>query len=89
MYSTWKSVRSGLLEGPVLFNLCISDWEEASECVLIRLADDIRLGQVEINIVKDMTTVQKDLGYQNGQTGTLRDSAIINGKSCIQERNAP
>lgn len=44
LYSTWKSVRSGLLEGPVPFNFCVSDWEEASECVLIRLADDIRLG---------------------------------------------
>ncbi|KAK4819149.1 hypothetical protein QYF61_025940 [Mycteria americana] len=88
LYSTWKPVRSGLLDGPVLFNICIDDLEEASECTLIRLEDDTKLGGT-INTVKDMTTIQKDLGYRNGPTGTFRDSATTNAKFCIQEANTP
>lgn len=30
LYSTWKPVKSGLLEGPVLFNISNNDLEEAS-----------------------------------------------------------
>lgn len=44
LYSTQKPVRSGLLEGPVLFDICINNLEVASECTLIRLADDTKLG---------------------------------------------
>lgn len=47
LYSTWRLVRSGVLQGPilrlVLLNVFINNLEVATKGILIKLADDIKV----------------------------------------------
>lgn len=88
LYSTWKPARSGLLEGPVPFNI-----NQFGGGIRVHSHQTCRWPQTgggggrAINTVKDMTTIQKN--YRNGPSETFGDSAPTNAKSCIQEANAP
>ena len=80
--SSWKEVTSdvpqGSLLGPVLFNIFINDLDAAIEGILIRFADDTKLGGVA-NTPEERTTIQSDLDR-------LEEWAIDNKMNFNQEK---
>ncbi|CAM4650931.1 unnamed protein product [Lepidochelys kempii] len=62
--SDWREVTSGVPQGsvlvPILFNLFITDLSTKTGCVLIKFADDTKLGGIA-NLKKDWDTIQEDL----------------------------
>lgn len=65
LYSTWRSATCGIpwesVSGPVPFNVFINDLEKVVACLVIRLADDTKLGG-SVNTLEGKVAIQRDLG---------------------------
>lgn len=71
LYSAWRLVRSGVLQGPilrlVLLNVFISNLEVATKGILIKLADDIKVEGIADMLKGRLSTEGTHTGWGMGQ----------------------
>lgn len=66
--------------GTVLFNIFVNDLEKVMECLLIKFANGIKLGQVPVNICKGRAATQKDTDRMEGWAN--RNMMIFSKDKC-------
>lgn len=64
----WKPVTSGVLQGPVLFDIFLGDLGEEMECVLIKCAGDAKAGGA-VDKLEDRAAVQRELDWEEWPDG--------------------
>lgn len=91
LHSTWTPVRSGVPQGSILehnlFNIFANDLKEATECPLVRLAPDTKLGEQLIRSKGGLPFRGTQTGWRNGLRRILSNSTWKNAKSCTQEES--